>query len=88
MKEYAPIIGMCLLAVHEQGESGIKTICSCKIPSDIMLSEYRRLKLNIEDLPVDEKKEMWNVAYEMFPYKTKEERINVCKIIHTIGTLI
>ena len=79
---------MCLLAVHEKGEDAIKTICNCKIPSEVMLSEYRKLKTSIEDLTVEEKNEMWKVAYEWFPNKSKEERLNVCRIIHTIGTLL
>ena len=88
MKEFASIIGMCLLEVHEKGEAAIKTICNCKVPSDVMLMEYRKLKTKIEDLPTEEKEEMWKVVYEWFPNKSKEERLNVCRIIHTIGILL
>ncbi len=88
MKEFAPIIEMCLLEVHEKGEAAIKTICNCKVPSDVMLIEYRKLKTKIEDLPKEEKEEMWKVVYEWSPNKSKEERLNVCRIIHTIGTLL
>ena len=88
MKEFASIIEMCLLAVHEKGEEAIKTICNCKVPSDVMLGEYKKLKIKIEDLPVEEKNEMWKVAYEWFPNKSKEEKINVCRILHTAGMLL
>lgn len=88
MKEFASIIEMCLLAVYEKGEDAIKTICNCKVPSDVMMGEYRKLKIKIDDLPKEEKEEMWQVAYQWFPNKSKEERLNVCKIIHTTATLL
>lgn len=88
MTYYAPIIEMCLLEVHQKGEAAIKTICNCKIPSDVMLFEYRRLNLKLEDLSAEEKKEMWEFACAAFPDKSKEEKINVCKIIHTIGAIL
>ena len=88
MKEFAPIVEMCLLLVYDQKPDAIKTICSCSIPSHVMLVEYGKLKYKLEDMPVDEKKELWDYAYQLFPTKTSQERLNVCKIIHTIGTLI
>jgi len=88
MKEYAPIVGMCLLEVHEKKEAAIKTICNCKVPSDVMLVEYRKLKIKLEDLPTEQKKELWDYAYELFPNRTSQERLNVCKIIHVIGQLL
>ena len=88
MKEYAPIIEMCLLQVYEKKEDAIKTICNCKIPSHVMLVEYSKLKVKLEDLPTEQKKELWDYAYRLYPNKTSQERLNVCKIIHTIGTLL
>lgn len=88
MKEYLPIVGMCLLEVHEKKEDAIKTICNCKVPSHVMLVEYGKLKVKLEDLPKDEKKELWDYAYQMFHTKTSQERLNVCKIIHAIGQLL
>lgn len=88
MKDYAPIVGMCLLSVHEKGVDAIKTICNCTIPSYVMMMEYLKLEIKIEDLDTEEKERMWQEVYEMFPHKTKQERLNVCKIIHTIATLL
>lgn len=88
MKEYAEIISMCLLHVIENGELGLKTILNCKVPSDVMLSEYRRLAFRIEDVSEDEKKELWEYANSNFPDRTKEEKINICKIVKTIGNLV
>lgn len=88
MKEYAPIIEMCLLAVLEKGEVAIKTICNCNIPSHVMLVEYKKLSMKIEDISLYEKEKMWGEVYEMFHQKSKEERIKVCKIIHCISELL
>lgn len=88
MKELQSIVGMCLLEVYEKGEAAIKTICNCTVPSEVMLLEYKKLEIKIEDLPTDEKETMWKEVYEMFPNKTKEERLIACKIIHTIGALL
>lgn len=88
MREYAPIIEMCLLQVHEKKEDAIKTICNCAVPSHVMLVEYSKLKIKLEDLPVEEKKQLWDYAYELYPTKTSQERLNVCKIIHVIGQLL
>lgn len=88
MKEYAPIVEMCLLEIFEKGEAAIKTICNCDVPSHVMLVEYEKLSTRIEDIPPDEKEKMWKEVYEMFPKKTKEERIKVCKIIHCIPELL
>lgn len=88
MKEYAEIIGMCLMAVHEKGEPGLITVCNCHVPSQVMLLEYRKLKTKLEDLPQQERQQLWQFAYDNFPLKTKEQRIDVCKIVHTIGNLL
>lgn len=88
MNEYKPIVGMCLLEVFEKGEASIKTICNCVVPTNVMLVEYSKLKIKLEDIPPEEKQKMWEEVYEMFPNKTKEERVVICKIIHTIGSLL
>lgn len=85
---YAGIIGLCLLEVHEKGEQAIKTICSCSVPSHVMMVEYGKLKVKLEDLPKEERQEMWEVAHDMFPNSSKDFRIRVCRLIHVIGTLL
>ena len=88
MKEYAPIIEMCLLAVYEKQESAILTICNCAIPSYVMLVEYSKLKERLEDCSEEEKMELWTFANTNFPDKTKQQKIDVCKIVLTIGRLL
>lgn len=86
--DYSPIIEMCLLAVHEKQESAVITICNCSIPSQVMLAEYGRLKFSLENLDENEKKELWDFANTNFPDKTKQQKIDVCKIVLTIGRLL
>lgn len=87
MKEFAPLITEYLRKFNEIGEPFLKTICNCKVPSEIMLSEYRKLP-PIEQMPDKEKKEMKAYVIAMFPEKTIEEKLICCKVIYTIGTLI
>lgn len=79
---------MVLLEVYEKGEQAIITVCNCNVPSEVMLIEYKKLDKKIEDLPDEEKKELWDFANKNFPSKSKSEKINVCRIVHTIGTLL
>lgn len=88
MKDLKSIVGMCLMEVHEKGEEAVKIICNCSIPSRVMLIEYDRLETKLDDLPTDEKEAMWQHVHKTFPYKNQIERLNVCKIIHTIATLL
>jgi hypothetical protein len=39
-------------------------------------------------MPGKEKKEMKSYVIAMFPDKTIEEKLDACKIIYTIGTLL
>lgn len=88
MKEWKDIIGMCLMEVYERGEQGIVTILNCKVPSEVLLAEYGKLKNRVEDIPQQEKEQMWQFVHSKFPGADKTFRINACKIIHTIGALI
>ena len=87
MKEYVSIVEMCLRWVSEKGEDAFLTICNCSIPSYVILLEHNKLENKLESLPQQEKQAMWEYVHERFPTKTKEERINCCKIIHCIGEL-
>jgi len=72
---------------HLSGESLIKAVCNCVVPSQIFLTKYKSIT-PIEELEEKDKKELWLYVSEMFPEKTKEEKLNCCRIIHTIGTLL
>ena len=69
---------------HAKGESVLIAICSCAVPSRIVLEQYKKLP-PIETMPKHEKREMWKFVTELFPKKTKEERFDCAKIIYTIG---
>lgn len=81
------IIQGYVLEFYEKGEPLLKTICNCKVPSDIVLMKYKELP-PIETMPEKEKKELKQYVIDMFPEKTIEEKLDCCKIIHTIGNLL
>jgi hypothetical protein len=85
---YNSIIHDVLLKVYENGEKGVIACCNCDVPSKIILWQYKRLNLSIEDLPKEQKQELWEFASINFINKTKEQKLNICKILHTIGTLL
>lgn len=88
MKEYKELVGMILMEVFQRGEDAIVTVCNCAVPSHVMLVEYLKLPRKLEDLPSEQKNELWEHAYKLFPTKNSEQRLKVCKIIHTIGELL
>lgn len=69
------------------GEPILKTICNCSVPSTVILNAYKSLP-PIEMMDDREKKEMKQYVIETFPDKTIEEKLNCCKIVYTIGTLL
>ena len=84
---FKDLIDMYLGYFAAHGEPALLTICNCKIPSDIILIDYKKL-MPIEDLPDKEKKDLKQYVIDLFPDKTIEEKLNCCKIIYTIGTLL
>ena len=84
---FKELLDMYLGYFTAHGEKAIPVICNCKIPSDIVLMAYKKLP-PIEDLPEREKKELKQYVIETFPEKTVQEKLNCCKIIYTIGTLL
>lgn len=69
------------------GEPALVTICNCKVPSDIILEQYKKLS-PIEKLPVNEKNELWEYAKEKYPDGDMETRLRFIRITYTIGTLV
>jgi len=53
----------------------------------IFLEAYKKLE-PIEKMPDKEKKEMKQYVIENFPDKTTEQKLNICRIVYTIGTLL
>jgi len=69
------------------GEAAIKVICNCVVPCKIILEEYRKLP-PIEMMPDKNKKEMKQYVLETFPDKSVEEKLQICKVLYTVGTLL
>ena len=79
---------MLIEKVRINGEETMLAICNCSLPSTVVLSEYEKLEKKFDNLPKDEIEAMWEYVGSRFPDKTREQKINVCKIIHTIGELL
>ena len=84
---FAPLVRYYLDYFQEHGEPGLITICNCKVPSDVLLSEYKKLE-PLEQRPEKERRETWQYIKETFPNKDFEEQKNCMKIVYTIGNLI
>lgn len=61
--------------------------CNSSLMKTLWLSKYKELP-PIEEMPEKEKKEMKSYVIAMFPSKTVIEKLESCKIIYTIGTLL
>jgi len=72
---------------HATGEQIIPFFVNCSLPKQVWLSQYKKLN-QIEMMPEKEKKEMKAYVNELFPSKSVEEKVEACKIIYTIGTLL
>ncbi len=81
------LISYYLNCFQQQGEPALITICNLKVPSDIILSEYKKLP-PLETLPDEQKKELWEYAKEKYPNGDKDTRIRFTKIVYTVGNLI
>lgn len=84
---YKSLLDMYLGLFQAKGEEVLIAICNCKIPSEVVLSAYKKLK-PIEEMNDRDKKEMKAFVNLTFPNKTMYERLDACKIIYTIGSLI
>jgi hypothetical protein len=81
------LIDMYLGYFQAKGEAALKVICNLSIPSMVFLEAYKKLE-PIEKMPEKEKKEMKQYVIENFPNKTIEQKLDICKIVYTIGTLL
>ena len=72
---------------HAIGEPMIPLFVNCSLPRQLWLSKYKTIP-PIEQMPDHEKKEMKAYVIAMFPDKSIEEKLEACKIIYTVGTLL
>lgn len=78
---------MYLNEFQQKGEPILKVICNCVVPSKVILAKYKTIE-PIETMGEKEKTEMKKYVNELFPGETPQFRLNACKIIYTIGTLL
>lgn len=72
---------------NNEGEKAIPFLVNSGVSKMAFLAAYKKLP-PIEEMAEREKKEMKQYVIDLFPDKTAEEKIEACKIIYTIGTLL
>ena len=71
----------------EKGEWYLSFLCESTVAKEVFLNKYTKLPA-IEQMPEPQKKEMKQFVIEKFPGRSKEQMIEACKIIYTIGSLL
>jgi len=84
---FSEIMSYYLSEFNRLGEPFLKILCSLNVPSQIVLWEYKKLP-PIETMNEKDKKELKTYIIQMFPEKTIEEKLNCCKIVYSIGSMI
>lgn len=85
--KYGLIENVYLPFFNKHGEAAIPHLVNSKVSRLAFLSAYKELP-PIEQMAEKENKEMKQFVIETFPDKTPEEKIEACKIVYTIGTLL
>lgn len=69
------------------GEAALKGFIVSTVAKEVILKRYEKLD-PIDSLPLFEKSELWRYACELMPKGTKEEKIEACRVIYTVGQLM
>lgn len=69
------------------GEVALKGFIGSTVAKEVILKRYEKLD-PIDSLPLFEKSELWRYACELMPKGTKEEKIDACRVIYTVGQLM
>lgn len=72
---------------NKEGEKCLPFLVNSNVSKMCFLAAYKTLP-PIEEMSEKEKKEMKQYVIDLFPDKTVEEKLQACKIIYTIGTLL
>ena len=72
---------------HKHGEEAIPFLVNSRVSKMCFLSAYKKLE-PIEKMPEKEKKEMKQYIISLFPNKTIQEKLEACKVVYTLGTLL
>lgn len=81
------ILNVYLPHFNTAGEDAIPGLVNGRVSRLAFLSAYKRLQ-PIEKMEEKEKKEMKAFIIQMFPNKTTAEKLEACKIVYTIGSLL
>lgn len=73
--------------VREKGEQVLRSMVLLTIPKQSFLEAYKTIS-PMETMNDQEKKEMKEYVIAMFPEMSSLEKLEACKIIYTIGTLL
>jgi len=72
---------------NRYGEQVLPFQVNSSLMRKLWLSKYKELP-PIEEMPEKEKKEMKAYIIAMFPEKTIAEKLEACKIIYTLGSVL
>jgi hypothetical protein len=72
---------------NKYGEQVLPFQCNSSLMKLLWLSKYKSLP-EFSSQPENEKKETMAYIINMFPNRTPEDKLDFCKIIYTIGTLL
>jgi len=72
---------------QRHGEQAIPFLVNSSVSRISFLSAYKYLT-PIEEMEEKEKKEMKAYIIALFPNKTTQEKLEACKIVYCLGTLI
>lgn len=85
---FQELVGFYLTAIVEaQNDSILPSLMRLDVPRYILVREHTRLKLSLEGLEDWNKQDMWEFVHKNFPDKSKEFRIDCCKIIQLVDYL-
>lgn len=71
----------------EESEKYLKFMLESNISKLAFLDAYKKLP-PISEMPEKEKKEMKLYVHQLFPNKSVEEKLDACRVLYTIGTLL
>jgi len=72
---------------HKHGEEAIPFLVNSRVSRLAFLSAYEKLP-PIEAMDEKEKKEMKKYIIDLFPNKTIQEKLEACKVVYALGTLL
>jgi hypothetical protein len=72
---------------HKKGEDAIPFLVNSRVSRLAFLSAYEKLP-PIEAMDEKEKKEMKKYIIDLFPNKTIQEKLEACKVVYALGTLL